>query len=323
MTQLLPRLLRLAEHAGPMEKRAIIESLPQTLGVRHDGKLVPARELLLSESIESTTLIQSEVYKTIVEGARLRKSARDFLPVYRCNSNTLDIITGENGAYASKVAEGAEIPVHVQDYSKTSITVDKYGERPLITRELVDDGLFDIVAAELSLCGERLENALNREAIYQLTENAGLEHDTGGSNQGIDAIATARGKVNGAGFYSTEVVMHPEMVAIVLKDFTPTTGYYQVGDTTKTGNVPPLLGLQAHECGVTNKSGATYTWDYDGDSDIGGLVIEKAKAGAIAMRQDIRVEKYNDPVRDLVGLSATMRFGVGYLHANAICRIEY
>jgi hypothetical protein len=90
------------------------------------------------------------------------------------------------------------------------------------------------------------------------------------------------------------------------------------------------MGCRVFECGVeltsisspTKVSAAGYDWAPPADTKIGGLVFDSKSCGGIGMRQDVRVERYADPVRDLIGMSTTMRAACQYGVANSICRIE-
>lgn len=86
--------------------------------------------------------------------------------------------------------------------------------------------------------------------------------------------------------------------------------------------VRAILGLKSVVTGVTDNS-STYTWDYDSDGDIGMCVLDSKNAGAIVIRRDISVERYSDPIRDLIGIGVTARFDADRLHANASARVEY
>lgn len=322
-SKMLEKYLHIS-YAGNYDKKQMVEAIPRELthwsaNEGKEGKVVRVRELLQSEAIESTTLIQTEVYGTVLEGAEPAKVMRDVLPVVKAKSNKLDWVLGEAGTYAGKVAEGAEIPVDTQDYSKRTFTVEKYGVRPLITRELVEDGLFDVVTLELRKAGARIENALNQEALSVIIENAGLEHDTTGSNQGVKAIASAMGLVRGAHFNPDTIILHPEAEALILRDYVP--GSYG-NKWEASGQVRAILGLKSVVTGVTDNS-STYTWDYDSDGDIGMCVLDSKNAGAIVIRRDISVERYSDPIRDLIGIGVTARFDADRLHANASARVEY
>ncbi len=323
MTQQLSKYLEIT-FADNYDKRHLIENIPRNLTYFYtnegkEGKVVRVRELLQSEAIESTTLIQTEVYATVLEGAEPAKVMRNVLPVVPVQSNKLDWVLGEVGSYAPKVAEGAEIPIATQDYDKRTFTIEKYGVRPLITNELIEDGLFNIVNLELEKAGKKIENSLNQEALSNILENSRQSFDTSGSNQGVKAVAGAMGTLSAANFNADTVIMHPEAQTKILLDYTP--GTY---DTTyhQTGTVPSILGLKAFVCNVVDTSNS-YTWDFDQDSEIGMLVIDSKNSGAVAMKRDITIEKYSDPIRDLTGISVTARFDCERLWPSATCRVVY
>jgi HK97 family phage major capsid protein len=261
-----------------------------------------------------------------MEGAEPARCMRQALPVFSVKSNSFVMTMGESGTYAAEVAEGAEIPIDVQDYTARTFTIKKYGVRPLISRELVDDGMFDVVALEVQKAGFRLENTLNQQVLTMLLDSAGNENDCDVSgtpteaDAGIKAIAATVGLIKADGFVPDTIVMSPAFEALVMKEFVP-TGYVGA-DAAMSGRVPSLLGLKAYSCGATDAS-STYTWGYGTDGYIGAAVFDSKNATPIAMRRDVSLEKYSDPIRDLVGCSMTMRFGTNYLFADAIGRIEY
>ncbi|MCK5431332.1 MAG: hypothetical protein KAJ03_01245, partial [Gammaproteobacteria bacterium] len=160
----------------------------------------------------------------------------------------------------------------------------------------------------------------NQVGLTELLDDAGLEHDTAGSNQGIKAVAAAIGVMKKQNYIPTDIILAPLAESMVMKEFVPTG--YTGADAVMAGRLPNMLGLNVHNCNVTDASG-TYTWDYDADGEIGMILIDKFNAGAIGMRRDITIEKYDDPIRDLMGMSVTARFDVDSLQTNAICRVEY
>jgi len=317
MTQLLQKYLEIARTE---QNQKIIASLPKELGMIHGGKLVAVKELLLSEAIESTTLIQDEAYRTVIEGAEPSKCIRSAIPTIQMKSNTMNITIGESGTYAPKVAEGAEIPINVQDYAPVEFKTDKYGVRPLITSELIEDSMFSIVDIELKKAGNRIENSINQVGISKLIDGAGLEHDTAGADQGIKAIAAAVSAVRAKGFNPDTLIMHPEAEAVVLQEFVP-TNYYPTEAIVKTGIVPSVLGLKTYTCGVTDD--ATQTWGYAADGEMGMVIMDSNAGAALGMRRDITVNNYNDAIRDMIGLSVTARFDIELLNSDAVCRVEY
>ena len=295
-------------------------TIPKNIGYMHDGTLKSVRELLLTEAIESTTLIQAEAHATVMEGSEPSICVRNGMDTVQMKSRTMNWTIGETGTYAQEVPEATDIPIRNQDYGTVPFVAKKYGDRPLISNELIEDGMFSIVEMEIRKSGRRIENRLNQNGITELIDSAGLEQDTAGSNQGIKAIAAAVSKVRAAGFNPNTLIMHPSAEAVVLQEFVP-TNYYPTEAIVNTGMVPNILGLKSLTCGVT-KNG-TQEWDYDTDGDIGMVVYDSAAAIAIGMRRDITIESYSDPIKDMLGMSVTARFDIEALIPNAACRIEY
>jgi hypothetical protein len=342
MTQLFIRALE-AAIAGPAEKKSIqnqiitrdLAAFEKATGQRYmiqgeDGKIHPARELLLSEAIESSTLIQTEINRTILEGAEPAKCMRLAVPIFAMNANTMQINIGETGTYAPFVPEGSEIPINTQTYTARTWTSKKFGERPMITREMVDDALFPVIELEVRKTGMRIENTLNQWMLKILMDNAGNEHDLAAAistNGGIVAAINARALLVADGFIPDRIITNPAITPYLFKDFVP--GYNVMAQGyTNTGVLPPLMGCTVFECGVdcdtaSSPTVATQTWGDKTDGNMGMLVFDSKSCGGIGMRQDTRVEQYSDPVRDLIGMSVTMRAACQYGVADSIARVEY
>ena len=320
MTQLLRTYLEIAANPETSIVKSLAATIPKELGYNHDGTLIRVKELLLTEAIESTTLIQAETHKTVMEGSEPSICLRRALPTVQMKSRTMNWTVGETGTYAPEVPEATNIPIGDQDYDTVEFKAKKYGARPLITKELIEDGLFNVAELEMKKAGRRVENRLNQNGITELIDSAGLEHDCDGSNWGIKAIAAGVSKVRGAGFNPDTLIMHPEAEAIVLQEFVP-TNYYPTEAIVRTGMVPSILGLKTHTCGVVDNG--TQEWGYAANAEIGMIVYDSIAAAAIGMRRDITVENYDDPIKDMVGMSVTSRFDVESIVADAACRIEY
>ena len=321
MTQLLKTYLKIGlEEPNGRALQHIVETIPRSLGAYHDGKVEPVRELLLSTAIESTTLIQTEMYATVLEGAEPWKCMRQACTVLPMKANTLTIPVGEVGSYAPEVAEGAEIPISDQDYTAVTLTAKKYGVRPMITDEMVADALYPVIEMEIRKAGAKLENTLNQIALTNLIDNTSAnEHDTGGNNQGIKAIASAIKKVKADGFIPDRIVLHPDAEALIMADYIP-TGYVGA-EAAQSGKLPNLLGLSPFITNVADAS--SETWEYNSDGDIGMVVFDSGNSTVIGERQPITIKRYEDIVRQLQGGTVSARWAVGTLQANAGARIEY
>lgn len=282
-------------------------------------------QLLQSEDIENTTLIQEEVYKEVLAGANPMLCMRDALPVIKVNTNSLRYVIGESGSYAAEVAEGAEIPINTQDYTKVDFVIKKVGVRPLITKELIEDGLFDIVALELRKAGENIENKLNKDAVESLLKGALADSvDYSATSGGVQAVASAITNVKKNGFVPNTLVLSAYAEGELLKDSNLAYAN-RAGDTEairRGGIGTTLLGLTPYVTTVDAElGGETFGNSAAEDSPI-ALVYDKNAAGAIAMRRDLTVDRYEDPIRDLVGMSVTMRYATEPLLGKSISIIK-
>lgn len=320
MTDLFKTYLEIAHNPGNVKELARV--IPNELGYRLDGTVQSVKELLLTEAIESTTLIQDEAYRTVIQGSEPAKCMGNALQTIQMKSNVMNFTIGETGTYASVVAEGAEIPINTQNYSTVEFKALKYGVRPLISMELIEDGLFNVAELELQKAGMRIENSKNQVAIGEIIDCGATELDMANTNIGIKAVAQAVSTVRSAGFNPDTLIMHPDAEAAVLQEFVP-TNYYPTESIVKTGMVPNILGLKTYTCGVTDPASATNVWGYTTATDnIGMIVLDSTAAAAIGMRRDITVDKYNDPIKDLLGMSVTARFDVEAIVTGAMCLVN-
>jgi hypothetical protein len=344
MTQLLIRALEAAHAQDSNEQKHLqqkmatrdIPTLERALGSTYmiegsDGKMGKARELLLSEAIESGTLVQTEIYRTIIDGAQPARCMRDAVPVLPMKSNVMQINIGESGRYAPFVGEGSEFTVRNQDYTARTWTAKKIGEIPLCTKEMVDDALFAVIEMEVAAAGAACENTLNQWMLEVLLDNAGNEYDINAAVAalgGAAAIREAKALIAADGFQADTTIYHPQVGTYICKDYTPIAYNPVAQEQMRTGLLPMILGTKLHECGVeltttTTPTKSTYVWGAPNDGYIGMCLFQKDKCGAIGMRQDLFVEDYRDPLRDLVGGKVSMRVACQYGLANAISRVEY
>ena len=338
MTQALSKLLEYG-FAGNSEKKRLLskESFKKALeGTQCYLKSDPERKimdgykaLLQSEAtaIADSTLVQAEVYKTVIEGSEPFKCMREVFPVVKTDSYSVRFVKGAAGTYAGKVAEGAKITIDTEQYTKQDITIEKYGVRPLITNELIEDGLFDVVELELKKAGARMENALNRQCLYQLlvasTKLATNTMNPAGTHISVSDIAMAIGKVKKANYLPDILVTHPTAEGYLLQDSNLAYASFAGGTGPLTqGKVPKIMGLTPLTCTATDQSSPVWD-DTTAGSDVTAMVLSKKDTGIICMRRDLTVEEYDDPIHDLVGISLTMRFGTDVLRETSGCIIYH
>ena len=249
---------------------------------------------------------------------------REITPIVNVDSYSLRVVKGQTGTYADQIAEGQAINIDNQTYSKTDITINKYGTRPLITNELIEDSLFDIVELELKKAGARLENKLNRVVLAAIL--AGVTTSTlnpNGSHIAVSDLARAVALVKKQNYLPNILVTHPTAEGYLLQDSNLAyVSYAGQSSSLTSGTVPKLIGLTPYTCTATDA--ASPTWDdTSAGSDVTALVLSKDDLGMLGMRRDIAIEQYDDPIHDLIGISCTMRYGYGVINETAGCLIYH
>jgi len=284
------------------------------------------KTLLQAEDINETTLLQEEVIKKIYEGAQPARCVRDVFPIQKTDSYKVRFVLGSSGAYASKVAEGGAFPIDEASYSKVDVEVEKYGLRGLITKEMIDDGLFNVVEHQLKWAGYVMENTLNQRVLDKLLSELDgcTDVDPAGTHLAVTDIATAIGRVKEKNWIPDTLITHPSAEAYLLSDSNLVyVSYAGTEAGLREGSIGTrLLGLKPYTLSVSTSDDVTQSWDgTDASGHYNALVLDSQNTAIIAMRDDITVERYDDPIHDLEGIIVKMRFGVGLLRDDAGVRI--
>jgi hypothetical protein len=346
MTQLLIKALEAAfsqdspakqkelqNHIATFDIPMLERQLGQTYMIKgEDGKIGKARELLLTEKIDAGSLIHSEVHRTVMEGAKVATCMREAIPIYPMTSNSMDVPIRPAGRYAPFVGEGSQFTSKNQDYTKMTLTAKKIGEIPLCSKEMVADSQFAAIEMEMRAAGEACENSMNQWMLKMLLDNAGNEYDINaavGVLGGAAAIREAKALIAADGFHADTVIYNPVVETYIAKDYTPIAYNPVAQEQMRSGDLPPVLGCKLYPCGVelttttTPTKSASYVWGAPDNAYIGMVLVDRAKCGGIGMREDINIEDFADPIRDLVGGKISMRVACNYAKADAISRVEY
>ena len=310
------------------EKKAIVASLPKEMSFNQDGEVKTIkRELLLTEAIETTGLVQTAVANTVAEGANLAKCWFNILPVMRIKGNAYIASYGEAGMYAAEVPEAAEVPNRSQDYNAATFAIKKYAQSPKISNEMIEDAMVDVIAEEIKFAGKAVQYAAERICNNAILEGtlAGVtgEWDTTATagSQGIKAVIKAMAVNRGFGFNPGACVMTPGLEGYCLLDLAaPNVNQTLVGNGSIANG---FLGMKWGVCAVADVAGGTYTWGSGSNDYIYGLVVDPAACGAIALARPLTVDEYDDPIHDLRGMNVSMRMDCKAYTSQASTRIVY
>jgi len=303
----LTELLRY-ETASESQKKKILDSYSFNSCLDKGDK-----ELLLSSDFDSGELLREEVYNAINTGAQRRQVMRKILPTIQVNSYQVKPITGTkpSGNLAQEISEGNSFPIKTNTYASGAVNTKQYGLRSQITQELIEDKQFGIIEAELNKLGEAIENKLNEVVIQKL-----IDDHNGTTPSDVDAtsaplkyehIGDAYEELGTLGWKPTDIIFRPRAVGQLITN-TPKNINYDGGK---------LFGLNSYVLDTPSDD-----WvDNDASGKYFGILLDSQNYGFIAIRKDITLDVYEEPVNDLTNFIVSMRFGVGVSNDDAAVRI--
>jgi HK97 family phage major capsid protein len=208
-----------------------------------------------------------------------------------------------------QIAEGAEVPLDIGTISTYTLTPKKYGLRPLITKEMMEDGKFDLIAYNLNEAGYQMARKLDSLLAAQLVagDTAASHTVSGGAAITVANINSAIYNLEYDGYKATDFIVSAE-VAMDLRNIDTFVEADKAGVSNPSlGLIGRILGMNVHQ---TNNITAKYAF-----------VIDRSHALAIAEKRPVTIERYNDVTRDLSGVVITARWDTRYHQANAISEI--
>lgn len=281
------------------------------------------RELIETSDVNASTLVKEEVYTKIMEGAEKVRCMRDVLKdtTFSMPTPSYRMILHENvNGTLPEVSPTSEYPVAANEsYRAVTFTAKKYGELPVIEEELISDAMFDIVEMRLKDVGKKAENTLNQLCIDEIVENAGnaVRYN---SSEPITCLANAIAEIKGDGFSPDVIIFNSKCEADLFKD--PHFEYQYSGETGNFRNAElgtKILGLKPYLL-TQDSQNATFTAT---GTNVVAIVMETEKAAGLGIKQDVAVEKFNDPKNDLLNLKVSMRLAAKHFFANSMCNLLY
>jgi len=261
-------------------------------------------ELLLSDVSQAT----AKVLDVVWEAAKPNLIGRELAVVVAQDLPSLKVPRAKLSK-AYEIAEGAEIPVGTEDYDSVTLTPKKYGVRPLISKEMIEDAEWDVIEYQLAEAGRAMADLETEKIISEMISDAGnsVAAGTGGTLAYADVVNILKECLTDD-FAPDTLAIHPSEFADLLKDSAIQKAMDWGGPAVApTGRIANLLGMRVL---VSTKvtSGTA-------------LVIDSKHAGVLFIRRDVTVEEYEDPVKDLAGVAVTARWIYDTLRPNAIGKV--
>ena len=226
------------------------------------------------------------------------------------SSVDLQIVT-LNSLEVEVVAEGAEIPLGNAAYTNTNVKPKKYGIRPQITREMLEDGKWNLIEHNLRYAALKLaenENSLTVTALDGASNTV-----AGGAAITIANITTGMQHLEGASMKPRVLFVGPEVMNDLRNiDTFAEVNKYGSNEMMRTGVVGKIYGMDVVVVSTDGLTGYTSTTAY---------VVDPVHAFVVAEKRPVTVEQYDDVTHDMQGAVITQRVAVATLRGQAIAKI--
>ena len=247
--------------------------------------------------------ILTNIYGTIIDAMKTKLIGTQLIglriPPASCPGGSMNIVCQtKDSTVVHKVAEGAEIPVSVEDTFSFSVTPEKYGMRPLITYEMQEDSQFAVMERNLREAGYRMADKLDTLILANL-DSAGAT-TTGSGAITVSNINESIYDLESNDFTASDFVIGAE-IAQDLRNIDTFVEANKVGVSDPTKRlIGTIYGMKVWQS--NNVSNAAYAY-----------VIDKEHAMYLLEKRPVTVERYKDVTRQLDGIAVSARWKTGII----------
>ena len=224
------------------------------------------------------------------------------------SSYDIDLVV-ENKLDVRVIAEGAEIFLDQTEYTSTNVKPLKYGVGIRITKELMEDSKWNLLAHNLKVAGKRFAENENTLVIAQFDTTSLTTAGSGAIT--IADITASMQQLEDKDYQPTTFFVGVEILKD-LRNIDTFTEADKVGnrEMLETGFIGRIFGMNVMK--VSTNAGMTSAYAY---------IIDNTEAYCIVEKRPITVENFGLPAFDMQAASVTQRIAVKVLRGNAISKI--
>jgi len=221
-----------------------------------------------------------------------------------------DELSTANSLTVNRVGEGGEVPMVATAFTSLTLTPVKYGVRVGVTKEMMEDGIIDLISYHAELAG--YEFADNEEALIVSVLDASStssSQNVANSNATLPVsdITEAMQNLEGNNYTPTHMICGAEVV----NDLRNIDTFVEADKAGMNDPSQRLVGkIFGMKVLVSNNVSALLAY-----------VIDANHAFVIAEKRPLTVEKYSDYARDSGFVVVTQRVAIGGLRTRAVSEI--
>lgn len=218
--------------------------------------------------------------------------------------------TANNALAVNRVGEGGEVPLVQSEWTSLTLTPVKYGARIGVTKEMMEDGIIDLLSYHAELAGYEFADNEESLIVSQLdAASTAASNNVANSNATLPVtdITEAMQNLEAANYRPTHLIVGAE----VANDLRNIDTFTEADKSGMNDPSQPLIGkIFGMKVLVSNNV-----------SSVLAYVIDASHAFVIAEKRPLTVERYADYARDTGFVVVTQRVAVSYLRAGAVSEI--
>jgi HK97 family phage major capsid protein len=268
---------------------------------------------------EGQLLIPRKIHDTLIEEVDKNLIPRSEAALYfgptDIPGSSIDVDTEtENVMKIRRIAEGAEVIMDQPAFSSFNMKPEKWGVALRITREMLEDAKWNLLAFGLKRAGKKFAENETTLILQDALDNA-TNTVTGGAAITIANITRAMQYLDDADYTGTTLFVGMEVLND-LRNIDTFVEANKVGNTDMLakGFLGTIYGLNVIKFSTNAAPSTTYS-KY-------AYITDRNYAYVIAEKRPVTVENFEMPVYDMSAAVATQRIKVRQLRASAIAKIE-
>lgn len=218
-----------------------------------------------------------------------------------------------------EIPEGGGIPETAANVDYITVTPIKYGKRPYVTRELIEDSQWDVIAMNTQMCmaaAKEWEDKFILDGLFNGAASGNAITTATANTIASSELRTAIRYLTRYGWQPAALVCNPAHYMSLLAYADAASSSQQIAESWKssaisTGNVPPLYGVPTFMTPLMTNNA----------SGVERSLLLASNPGVLTVKRDWTLEAVNDPVTQTQGLTLSARLGLGVIHPSAIVPI--
>lgn len=275
------------------------------------------KEMALSDQAYAV----AEINRIVWEALKPNLAFRELVTIWHTDHPTYRFIRAILVPRAFDIGEATEIPIAGEKYDYIDVNMRKIGIRPQISREMVEDAVWDVVARQLAEGGRAMAQKENELGIAILNTQATSNNNYQGYGNGINSatsgtfaytdVVSMIAAIRGQNAFPDTLFVNPTEEGALLKDDKFIHAFYFGGLMKKA------LGPQEYFGQMIGFRTLTSTLQNTGTP----IMLDTARAAGFVIRRDVTVEHLVDPIKDLSGAAFSSRINLGICRHLAIAQL--